>query len=64
MTVKELKDKKIITRNAIYLDINGKDITYKSPRILDLLEVIGTSHFNDSGNMIVDVRYEDYGYVE
>lgn len=58
MTVKELKNRKIITKNVIYLDINGKNISYKSPIILDLLEVIGTSHLNN-GNIIVDLKYED-----
>lgn len=58
MTVKELKDQKIITRNIIYLDINGKDISYKPSIILDLLRVIGTSHLNN-GDMIVDLMYEE-----
>lgn len=58
MTVKELKNKKIITMNAKYFDINGKDISYKPFIILDLLEVVGTAHLVN-GDMIVDLMYED-----
>jgi hypothetical protein len=58
MTVKEFKSSADTKGNIQYRDINGKDISDKPEIILDLLTVIGSSHYTD-GTIIVDVDYVD-----
>lgn len=60
MTVKELKKQEIFkkARGVVFVDINGKDISYKPSIILDLLVVIGTSNMAN-GKIEVVVNYEE-----
>lgn len=60
MTVKELKKQELFKKasDVIFVDINGKDISYKPSIILDLLVVIGTSNMAN-GKIEVVVNYEE-----
>ena len=58
MTVKEFKKSKMYreAKGVKYFDMNGVNITYKPQIILNLLNIIGTSH-NVDGTINVDVEY-------
>lgn len=60
MTVKEFKNSDLCkdAKSIRYYDVNGVDISYKSQIMLDLLEVIGSSHGAD-GSIDVDVLYTE-----
>lgn len=60
MKVKELKNSDLCkdAKSIRYYDMNGIDISYKSPIILDLLEVIGSLH-GANGTVDVDVLYTE-----
>ena len=58
MTVKEIKKSYKEAKRIIYRDLNGVDISSKPSIILDLMQVIGSSH-NADGTIEVDVLYEE-----
>ena len=58
MTVRECKKMTLYkkAKKVSFYDLNGVDISDKSPVILDILTVIGSSHKPD-GTVQVDVNY-------
>jgi hypothetical protein len=58
MTIKEFKNSDMCKKatKVTYYDIKGVNISNKLSIILDLLQIIGTSH-NADGSIDVDVDY-------